>query len=183
MEALVARVKALLLAPQTEWPVIAAEPPDAGALMLRYVAVLALVPVLARFIGGALIGGYVPVLPGLLAAVLHYGLTFVGVWLLALAINMLAPTFGAAKDFPSALKLSAYAHTPVWLAGAFMLVPGLSFLTLLGLYGIYLLYTGLPVLAEAPSDKMLPFAASIAVAAIVIAVALAAIPALVIAGR
>jgi Yip1-like protein len=175
MEALVARVKALLVTPQTEWPQIAGEAADTRSLM-EYAAVLALVPALARFVGISLIGGYVPVLPGLFAAVVHYGLAFLGVWLVALAINLLAPTSGAGKDLGQALKLSTYAHTPVWLAGIFMLVPGLSFLTLLGLYGAYLLVIGLPVLVIAPADRQPPFAASVVLAAILVTVMLGLVP-------
>ena len=63
------RIKAILLAPHTEWPVIAQEKGDAQALFIPYVAVLALVPALAHFIGAALVGGYAPILSSLAGAV------------------------------------------------------------------------------------------------------------------
>ena len=43
MEQLIERVKAILLTPQTEWPVIAREPGDVSVLFTRYVAILALI--------------------------------------------------------------------------------------------------------------------------------------------
>ena len=41
---LVERVKAILLQPKSEWPVIEREPGDAGTLFTNYVAILAAIP-------------------------------------------------------------------------------------------------------------------------------------------
>jgi hypothetical protein len=68
--------------------------------------------------------------------------------------------------------LTAYSFTPVWLAGIFLLVPGASFLVLLGLYGFYLMWLGLPALMNAPRDKTLPYVLAIAICAILLDVAL-----------
>ena len=170
MEKLVERVKAILLTPQTEWPVIAREPEDTAALLTNYVAILGLIPALAGFIGGSLIGGYTPIVAGLIGAIVSYVLTFVTVFVVALIIDALAPTFGAQKGFPNALKLSVYSYTPSWLAGIFLLIPGLSFLSILGLYGLYLLWLGVPPLMQAPRDKALPYAGAIVLCALVIAI-------------
>jgi hypothetical protein len=177
MEQLVERVKAILLTPQTEWPVIAREPGDAAALFSRYVAILAVIPALAGFIGTSLIGRYVPLFSGLITAVVSYVLAFVVVFVVALIVDALAPTFGAQKNFPNALKLTVYSYTPAWLAGVFLLIPGLSFLTILGLYGLYLLWLGLPPLMQAPRDKTLPYAATVVVCAVVIAIVIGAVQA------
>src|SRR5256885_1198217 len=132
MEQLVERVKAILLTPQTEWPVIAREPGDVSSLFARYVAILALIPALAGFIGTSLVGSYVPFFSGLISAIVSYVMTFVVVYVVALIVDALAPTFDAQKNFPNALKLTVYSLTPFWLAGVFLLVPGLSFLRVLG---------------------------------------------------
>ena len=63
------------------------------------------------------------------------------VYAVALVVDLLAPTFGGQRNFPNALRLTVYSYTPVWLAGIFLLVPGASFLAILGLYGFYLLWT------------------------------------------
>jgi hypothetical protein len=136
MDKLLARVKAILVAPQTEWLAIAREPGEPVALFVRYVAILAAIPALARFIGSSLIGGYTPVLFGLVGAIVSYLLTFGIVYAVAAIIEWLAPKFGGRRDFQNAFKLSVYSYTPVWLAGVFLLIPGLSFLTVLGLYGL-----------------------------------------------
>lgn len=168
MDQLFERVKAILLTPQTEWPVIAREPGEPSILFTRYVAILALIPALAGFIGSSLIGRYAPFLSGLAGAVIGYFMTFVVVFVVALIVDALAPTFGAQKNFPNALKLTVYSYTPAWLAGIFLLIPGLSFLTVLGLYGLYLLWLGLPPLMQAPRDKALPYAAAVVVCAVII---------------
>lgn len=177
MDNLLERVKAILLRPETEWPVIARESADTSALFTRYVAILALIPALAGFIGMSLIGRYVPILSGLANAIVGYLLAFVVVFVVALIVDALAPTFGARKNFPNALKLTVYSYTPAWLAGIFLLVPGLSFLSLLGLYGLYLLWLGLPPLMQAPRDKALPYAGAVVLCALVLAILLGLIQA------
>jgi hypothetical protein len=94
------------------------------------------------------------------------------VFAMALIVDALAPTFGAQRSFSNALKLTVYSYTPVWLAGLFLLVPGLSFLTILGLYGLYLLWLGLPPLMAAPFDKSVPYAVTAVICAVVLAAAL-----------
>ena len=53
---LVERVKAILLQPNSEWPVIEREPGDAGYLFSNYVAILAAIPPVCGFIGTSIIG-------------------------------------------------------------------------------------------------------------------------------
>jgi sterol desaturase/sphingolipid hydroxylase (fatty acid hydroxylase superfamily) len=175
MEQLFERVKAILLTPQTEWQEIAREPSDTAGLFSRYVAILALIPALAGFIGSSLIGRYSPILSGIVGAIVSYVLAFVVTYVVALIVDALAPTFGAQKNFPNALKLAVYSYTPVWLAGIFLLIPGLSFLTVLGLYGLYLLWLGLPPLMQAPRDKALPYAGAVVLAALIIQIVIGAL--------
>ena len=175
MDKLIARVKAIMLTPQTEWPVIAREPGRPGALLLGYVAILAAIPALARFIGSSLIGGYTPILFGLAGAIVSWLLTFGVVYAVAAVIEAMAQRFGGRRDFQNAFKLSAYSYTPVWLAGIFLLIPGLSFLTILGLYGLYLLWLGSPMLIDVPRDKALGFTGIVAACAVILALVLAVI--------
>ncbi|MGH8639528.1 MAG: Yip1 family protein, partial [Burkholderiales bacterium] len=64
--------------------------------------------------------------------------------------------------------LTAYAFTPAWLAGVFLAVPGLSFLGVLGLYGFYLMWIGLPVLMQAPRERSLSYVAVVVAWAVVL---------------
>lgn len=173
------RVRGILFAPRTEWPAIEREFTEPAFLFVRYAALLALVPAAADFIGRSVIGVRVsaglfhePVVLGLAKAATGYLLSFVIVYLIAIAINLLSPRFGGRRHFMSALKLSIYGYTPVWFAGIFLALPGLRFLTLLSLYGGYLLWTGLPVLLGVPARRAGLFAALIVVVGIVLTILL-----------
>jgi hypothetical protein len=61
----------------------------------------------------------------------------------------------------------------MWVAGIFALIPGLRLLTILGLYSLYLLYLGLPVLMKAPREKAMGYTAVVVLAAIVLFVIIA----------
>jgi Yip1 domain len=151
--------------------VIEAEHDTLFDLLISYVAILAAIPELAHFIGQSFVG-YTPIVPNLVRALVVYFVTFAMVYIIAGVIDLLAPRFGAEKNFANAVKLSAYSHTPLWLAGIFLLVPGLSFLLTLGLYGFYLLWIGLPMLMKVSDDKALPYAAAVTACALIPAVVL-----------
>jgi hypothetical protein len=93
----------------------------------------------------------------------------VGVFLVALIIDALAPSFGAQKNQLQALKVAAYSFTPAWLAGIFHLVPLLGILGLLAFaYTVYLMYLGLPVLMKTTKEKAVGYTAVVFVCAFVI---------------
>ena len=164
---LVERVKAILLTPKTEWPVIAGEPGDAGYLFKNYVAILAAIPAVAGLIGFSLAG--MGVGTAIKLAILQYVMYCVSWYVVALVIDMLAPTFGGQKDQPSALKVSAYSATAAWVAGVFQLIPVLAILGLLGgLYSFYLLWLGLPVLMRSPPERATTYTAAVIVVTIII---------------
>jgi len=159
---IIERVKAILTTPKTEWPVIAAEPDTVRRLYVGYIAIVAALPAIANFIKNSLIGtgGFgitvrIPIGLGILEMVLHYLLALVVVYVLALIINALAPTFGGQKDPVQALKVVAYSWTAGWIAGIAVIVPWLGWLIAIAgaIYGIYLLYLGLPETMKCPPDK------------------------------
>ncbi|WP_266171886.1 Yip1 family protein [Dyella subtropica] len=159
---IIARVKAILTTPQTEWPVIAAEPATAQSLYINYILVLAALPAIAQFIKGSLMGsgafGVVVRTPfgaGLGMMVASYLLSLVMLYLLALIVSALAPSFGGQKDPVQALKAIAYSWTASWVAGIAVILPWLGWLiSIAGLvYAIYLLYLGLPHTMKCPPEK------------------------------
>jgi uncharacterized protein YggT (Ycf19 family) len=179
---LVARVQAILLNPKTEWPVIEREPGDVGFLFINYVAILAAIPAVCGFVGMSIVGvaGYrAGLFSGLLSAIVGYILAFVGVYVLALIIDALAPSFNGQKNFNNALKLVVYSYTAAWLGGVFSLIPAIAILgALCGFYSLYLLYLGIPVLMKSPDDKSLVYTVVAVVCAIVVSIIIGAIPAM-----
>ena len=163
------RAKAILAAPAAEWGRIDKEFGDPAYLLSGYVAILAIVPAIFGFIGACVVGAVIPgvglvrapILDGLFGAVFGYVVTCATVLVLGLVIYLLAPAFGGRKNFYSALKLAVYSYTPVWLAGIFLLAPGLRFLGLTGFYGVYIFWAGLPQLIKLPDRNVLGFTAII----------------------
>jgi hypothetical protein len=170
---LVTRVKNILMTPQTEWPVIAAEKWDVASLYKVYIMPLAAIPPVCVFLRLVVFGHdgfHAPFGPYLMRAIVDYLVMLGGVYLLALIFSRLAPAFDGVQDDLAGLKLATFAGTAYWLAGVFRLVPLIGWLLslLLSLYGLYLLYTGAPVLMRIPQERAIPYTAAVIVAAIVV---------------
>jgi hypothetical protein len=140
---------------------------------------LAAISAVAQFIGASVVGHSLPFVGtwrmplgwGLGMAVWHIVGAVVAVFVLGLIIEALAPTFNAEKNRMQAFKVAAYSFTPGWVAGIFMILPALGILVLLAsLYGIYLLYLGLPRVMKNPPEKSAGYTALTVVAAIVVSV-------------
>jgi hypothetical protein len=173
---LIDRVKNILMTPKTEWPRIDAEPASVAGLFTGYAMILAAIGPIATLIGQQLFGysffgvtwkpsiGY-----SIGNAVIAYISTLVGAYVLGLIINALAPSFGGQQDQLKAMKVAIYCSTAAWVAGIFAIVPMLGLLAIFGLiYGLYLLYLGLPVLMRVPPDKLVGYFVVIIVVMIVL---------------
>lgn len=178
------RAKNILLQPKQEWQVIETERTPTPELYKGYILLLAAIGPLASIVGFSLIGMNVPfagtvripLSTSITQAVVTYALTLASVYILALIINALAPTFAGVQDSNQALKVAAYSSTAAWLAGVFTIFPLLSVLgLLLAVYSFYLLYVGLPILMKSPTQKALGYTATVVVAAIVIFVGIGAV--------
>jgi hypothetical protein len=170
------RAKNIILQPNNEWPVIEKETTTVADLYTSYIMPLAAIGPLASIIGlsivgiGSPLGGTYRVSLGASIghAVVTYVLALAGVYVLALIIDALAPTFNGTKNSAQALKVAAYSSTAGWLVGIFDLMPALAFLQIFGLYSLYLLYLGLPALMKSPEDKTLAYTVVVIIAGIVI---------------
>jgi hypothetical protein len=172
--ATVDRAFRIVLHPRAAWPALADEPLAAKAIWRDYVAPLAAIGALAMLVGQVLVGSPVPLLglvraqwiEGISAAAVLLALTLASVALLAWLVDVLAPRFGGERDAVRALKLVAYSATPGWLAGVLQIVPALSPVAVFAqLYGLYLLYAGLPVLMRCPRGQSAAYAAAAIVGA------------------
>jgi hypothetical protein len=175
---LVERARMLIVQPRHEWTVIDAEPQTVQGLYTHYVLILSAIPAICGFIGFSLVGVGVigatyrmPMAAGVAHLVVGYVMSLGCVYVLALAIDALAPNFGGQKSFIQALKVAAFSPTPLWLAGVFSVIPSLWIIgVLLSFYGLYLLHVGLPILMKTPEDKAIPYIAVVIMGAIVLVV-------------
>ena len=176
--ALVDRVKNILLSPRTEWPVIDAEPATVASLYTGYIVPLAAIPVICQAIGMSMVGITIPfvgthyrtpVVSAITSAVVMYVFSLIAVFIVALIVDGLAPTFGGTKNQVQALKVVAYPYTASWIGGILSLVPAISIIgVLFGLYSLYLLFLGLPVLMKSPPDKSVGYTVVVVICTILV---------------
>jgi len=162
---IIERVKGILLKPQSTWQEIKTETTTIKNLYTSYAGILAIIPPLASLIGMSLIGVSflgmtyrTPFGSGLVYAIVQYILSLIGLYVLSMIINMLAPHFASRQDMVSAMKVAVYSYTPSWIASILFIIPALSPIAMiLSLYSLYLIYVGLPILMETPKEKTLVY--------------------------
>ena len=177
---LVQRAKNIIVSPRTEWHVIASETTSTGELIASYALPLIVIDAIAGFIGASIVGSAVAMLGGgvilpfataLVGACVHVVVAVIGIFILSIIINALAPTFGGQPSNTQALKLVVYSYTAAWVAAIANVVPILGNLVAFigALYSLYLFYLGLPVLMKNPGDKSVIYTIVIVIAVIVLA--------------
>ncbi|HTL95578.1 MAG TPA: Yip1 family protein [Gemmatimonadaceae bacterium] len=174
---LIDRAKNIIVQPKAEWAVIDTEPATVGGLYTGYVIPLSLLSVICATLGMVLFGISVPFLgniryplgTALGSAAVRFVAGLISIYVIALVIDALAPTFGGTKNSIQAFKVAAYSYTAAWVFGVLAIIPALAIIAgLLGLYSLYLLYTGLPTLMKSPPEKALGYTALVIVVAIVL---------------
>lgn len=175
---LMARAKAILLSPKSEWPVIAGEPTTVADLYKGYAIWLAAIPAIFTFLKMSVIGTSVMfagtvrigVGAGLTTMVMSYVLALAMLYVLALIVDALAPSFGGQKNSIQAFKVVVYAYTASWVAGIAQILPWLGMLLMIAgaIYSIYLMYLGLPQTMKCPPEKAAGYTAVIVIIAIVV---------------
>lgn len=178
METTVSRARAVLFEPRVTFKEVDSEFTKPGALWGRYILPLALIGPLAGAVGRLIFGKRMAGTSlsesvSITGTITWFGIALVlqlaAVFALAQVISLLAPGFGGQKNDVQALKAAAYASTPVWLAGIFNLHGRFLLVGIVvSLYGLFLLYLGLPTLMKVPQDRSMGYTAVVIIAAIVI---------------
>jgi len=127
-----------------------------NSVMINYVAVLALIPLVGRIIGDLLFysGGKYNLGYAITGSIAAYVWDIISVFLIGIVIWKLAPSFKASASQEKATMLTAFVYTPVFLIGILSIIPVLGYLAFLGwLYGLYILYRGLQIVLNTPTDR------------------------------
>ena len=178
------RVKEVLLKPRDTFAVIKTETVTSRDLILNYLAPLAVIPALASIIGMSVVGIRIsvmgtlrtPLVHSFSSAVLQYILTLIGIYILGIIINALAPSFSGKKNEIQALKVAVYSATPSLVVGILYILPVLGILVVIaGLYGFYLLYLAIPIMMECPPEKALGYTVVVIIINIVISLIIGAL--------
>ena len=173
---LVERIKNILLSPAAEWETIKKEDYMVSDLFTQYALKLAAIPALAGLIGFTLFGysyGFGSYRPPFSAnlkwAISMYVMSIIGVYILALIIDVLAPSFGSKKHLPTSMKVVVFAYTAAWVGGIFSLIPALSILgAIASIYSLVLLYKGLQIVKEVPQNKMVGYFVAVIIASLIV---------------
>ena len=155
------RVKNILLSPTTEWPVIAAETTTPKELYLKYVMLLAAIPAVVGLLVNSVFGNEVPhfgtfrmdIGTGIAHAILQYAMSLGLVWVMAWIVDALTPGWIIVGILGFLLPLQSLAAV-------------LALLALALVYVLHLLYIGLPIMKNPPSEKRLSYFVDIMVTAI-----------------
>ncbi|HET7152791.1 MAG TPA: Yip1 family protein [Candidatus Kapabacteria bacterium] len=182
---LVSRAQKMLLSPKTEWDVVAGEAATTGSLYSGYAIPFTLVGAVCSFIGSAFLATVVTSMLGIHYTMMYwiglYGMSWVlglvGIYVAALIIDALAPSFGSTKGQLNALKLVVFASTGSWAGQIFNIIPYIGGVIAVagGIYSIYLFYLGLPKLMGTPKEKVIGYMVVAALVMIVIYVIISAI--------
>jgi hypothetical protein len=153
---IVDRVKNILMKPKEEWQVINTETTPTPTLITTYLLPLAVLAAIASFIGYGFVYGAGSVKFGLIYALIALVQIVLAVYINAFVTDALAPSFASEKNMIKSAQLVVYAATPGYIGSLFNIIPAIGWLGSLagGIYSIYLLYLGIPVLKKTPEDKV-----------------------------
>ena len=142
------RIVYLIFRPTAEWDRIAAETTSVDLLLRRTILPLSLLAPVATVIGmktfdrdwDPLHGYLVPADQIFAAGATTFFATIASIFLLAAIFALLAPMFGAPRDYLASLKVAAYGAIPVMLAGATLLLPAMAIVGMVGVCHTLFLY-------------------------------------------
>src|SRR5947209_7258259 len=178
METMASRARSVLFEPRTTFREVESEFTKPGAIWGKYILPLAAIGPIAGAIGRLVFGqrialttltSSVSISDAITWAIISYLLALAAVFVLTQVISLLAPGFGGQKNDVQALKVAAYASTPVWLAGAFSVYARLVLVgVIVSAYSLFLLYVGRALLMKVPQDRSMGYTAVVIIAAVVI---------------
>ena len=165
------RAKGMLFAPKIEWRHIRRERIAPRRLVVGYVTPLAALTALSALVRFSIMPR-VPFAGAVAMALLTLGFELLAVLVVALIISVLASSFRGIHDLWQALRVAAYASTPLWVSCVFLPFPTLTLpaLFLAGLYHIYLMYLGLEILMKSPRDRALGYATTVVLSTIILGI-------------
>lgn len=185
------RIQAMLFNPRQTWPALVAENAGIGRIYREHLVWLLLLAAVAGFIGNSVIGHgafgitvRVPIVAGLVQMVLGFVLSLPMFYVAALVASALAPRFQGQASVTAGMRLVAYAATAGLVGSVFSAIPMLGFLALIaGMYSIWLLYLGAPVVMQVPASRAVGYTAVLVICMVVLGAIVGMVVSVVTPGR
>jgi uncharacterized Zn finger protein (UPF0148 family) len=156
----------IMFKPRQEWEVVAQEKPRIPMIILGYALIFSIIPIIALMIDNSFFGrlgigfhfSIVGTIYGFFHGILFAVASLTSIIVGAVIINSIAPGFKTEKNLGRAIQLTAYSFTPMFFAAALYLIPYMSFMVILvGLYGIFLVLMGQPVIMKTPKNTQVGY--------------------------
>ncbi|WP_308366544.1 MULTISPECIES: Yip1 family protein [unclassified Microbulbifer] len=175
----------IFIHPGKEWEAIRSERHSFAQVFFSHVPILALIPCVAGYFGVTLVGFRVGdhvarLTPGSAAAlaVVTYFSLLIGVYLFGEFINWMSRSYGVKGDEPTrhyeGTALAVFVTTPIFLSGIVGLYPHLwlnaAVTGLAGVYSIYLIFEGIPILMNMSKERAFLYAYSVITVGLVLLV-------------
>lgn len=183
---MIQNVVGLFTNPDRAWRTIKSGDAIFGPIHVVHILVLAAIPAVSAYIGttqvGWTIGSLEPVrltqASALQMTVLTWLAMLAGVAVMGAFIHWMSRTYDSSPSLSECVIFAAYTATPLFLAGLIALYPNLWLAMLVGTsaicYTAYLLYQGIPIFMNIPSEEGFLFSSSILAVGLVVLVGMMA---------
>lgn len=164
------RAKFICLNPRAGWAELSSDRASTKNLFFGYILPLAAIGPACQYLRMISLGETTSkgakyhwhLIHGLASSSLTYVVFLLSIIVTIFAAKLLASRFGGSLNFGDASKLIGYSLTPVFLGGFLTIIPKLSMLAaLVGLYGLYLFWEGVPVFSGVTEEKRPKFISSV----------------------
>jgi len=161
LNTLINRAKNIIINPRTEWENIVVEDPSPKNTMQEYAVPFLVAVAIASLVGDFLFKTRIGYGPGFILgmAVLSFGMILLTLYLSAIVVNEMAPSFQSEKNQNKAFQLVVFSYTPAFIASIVAnLFPQVAFINILSLYGIYLFWEGIGICMKTPAKNKTAYA-------------------------
>ena len=163
----------LIIKPKSQWQAIAKQEQFSLVSAVLYVAILALIPVVAWHYGVTVIGWSVGDGERIrmtrdsatVIIALFYFTMIVAVCAIGYMIHWMSTTYGTDSSTAKGIAVAGYSATPLFIAGAIGFFPVFWLALLIGVsavsYAVYLLYVGIPIVMKIPEERGFLFSSAV----------------------
>jgi hypothetical protein len=159
------RIKYFIINPGRAWDVIHRENRPMKYVRGSFFMPLILLVTVSAFVGSMfLTNTTLKPMYSVLVAIATFLELYLAVYVSAIALREIMKALDLGHDFVTAFKLIAYSFSPVYtVLIVSRLFESLLFINVLGLYSIYLFWTGMEIMVSPPEHKKIPMVIATAV--------------------